>query len=574
MTEDQSDGDHAPDAPAPGEVVGGAFTGMLERADRTAISGWAMDTADPDAVVSLELLIDDVPSGVLPADLYRPDLHQAGLGHGRHGFNLHLPRGIAGAGAHVIRVRRAEDGQELPGSPRDVAPEEGAEIAGQAAIMEALDAAAASGDAAALDRLVEALARQAAGLLFARDEAADGPQAAFVARFARHPEWLPQPPADPRPRALFIDEGVPDGNRDAGSNAAMSHMRALQRLGYRVDFVAGYGLAHAGARTEALQAMGVTCWHAPWVGSVEEVLRRLGEGLEVAYLHRYGVVQRYGALVRRWCPRARLLYCVADLHYLRAGRRRAVQAGIPVDQAPLNTPDIDGLRTAELLAVLGADAVITHSSFEQALLAHEAPGASVHHVAWHVEPRPVEADFAERRGVGFIGSYGHAPNLDAAHVLVETVMPLVWARDASIPCLLAGSDLPASLRAAAEAAPEGGVVVLGQVGDARDLWERVRLTAAPLRYGAGLKGKVLDSLAAGIPCICSPMAAEGMDLPDALAGLVCGTPAAMAENILAVHGDGTLNSELAEAGLSWVAEALSEGRIDAGLAAALRHEGV
>ncbi len=81
--------------------------------------------------------------------------------------------------------------------------------------------------------------------------------------------------------------------------------------------------------------MGVTCWHAPWVASVEEVLRRLGEGLDVAYLHRYGVVQRYGALVRRWCPRARLLYCVADLHYLRESRRQAVQAGIPVDAALL-----------------------------------------------------------------------------------------------------------------------------------------------------------------------------------------------------------------------------------------------
>ena len=100
------------------------------------------------------------------------------------------------------------------------------------------------------------------------------------------------------------------------------------------------------------------------------------------------------------------------------------------------------------------------------------------------------------------------------------------------------------------------------------MWERVRLSAAPLRFGAGLKGKVLDSLAAGIPCLCSEMAAEGMRLPESLMPLVCPTPAAMAAQIIALHADATANATLAAAGLAWVAEALSEASIDDALALA------
>ncbi len=193
----------------------------------------------------------------------------------------------------------------------------------------------------------------------------------------------------------------------------------------------------------------------------------------------------------------------------------------------------------------------------------------MHLIAWDVPRRRVATPFAARAGVGFIGSYGHAPNLDAAHMLIEGIMPLVWARDPDIPCFLAGSHLPASLRAPAARAPAGKAVVLGQIEDARELWERVRLSAAPLRFGAGLKGKVLDSLAAGIPCVCSPMAAEGMDLPDTLAATICTTPSAMAECILALHGDEAANAGLAEAGLAWVEDALSAARLDAALAAAI-----
>ena len=548
----------------------GPLRGRLELADRTIITGWAIDDGNPGMPVELEVLIDDEPAGTLLARVFREDLLRGGVGNGFHSFWLYLPQGISPLADHVVRIRRLSDGAELGGSPRTIPREDMPAEATQKTIALALNAASAAAGPAELDALIGFLAEQAVLLLQEQEAPLPPPQAAMAARWNAAPAAAVEP--DPRPRALFIDERVPDPNRDAGSNAAISHMRALQRLGYRVDFVAAHQ-DDTGSR--ALESMGITCWQAPWVGSVEEVFRRLGVGLDLAYLHRFALMQRYAALVRRWCPAARLLYCVADLHYLRMSRRIAVQAGggMTPEGAPPGPelPDeAAGLRTAELLAVLGADAVITHSSFEQALLRREVPEANVHLVPWEVPAQPVERGFEERSGVVFIGSFGHAPNLDAAHFLVETVMPLVWDEDPTIPCLLVGSDLPASLRAAAAAAPAGRVEALGHVPALSAVWDRVRLSVAPLRFGAGLKGKVLDSFAAGIPCVCSPMAAEGMDFSRDLSALVADTPASLARVILRVHNDGPDNAGLAASGLAWVRQALSPARIDAALAAAAK----
>src|SRR5260370_30895856 len=205
---------------------------------------------------------------------------------------------------------------------------------------------------------------------------------------------------------------------------------------------------------------------------------------------------KYAGLVRRWCPQARLIYCLADLHHLREARAEAVRSGGDPDGGISDESVSDGvaaLRAAEWNAVLAADATITHSSHEAALLQEAVPEAAVHLVPWLVRPQPAPAPFAGRAGVVFLGSYGHPPNLDAAWWLLDRVMPEVWAQDPAIKLLLAGSDLPDSLRAHAQASP-GPVEVGGQVADLATLWGQARLSLAPLRFGAGLNAKWLTSL--------------------------------------------------------------------------------
>jgi glycosyltransferase involved in cell wall biosynthesis len=362
-------------------------------------------------------------------------------------------------------------------------------------------------------------------------------------------------------RALFVDEAVPTPDRDAGSNAAFEHMRLLQALGYKVSFVASCDLRPRGGYTAALQRLGIECLHAPQVNSVEEALRRQHRTPpDLVYLHRGSNAARYGGLVRAMFPEARLLYSVADLHFLRLAR----EAELTGD--PARREEAARSEALELLAIRGADSVIVHSHAEAALLAERVPEARVHVVPWTVRGERVAAPAAERRGLAFIGGYGHRPNVDAALHLVGEVMPEAWRELPGLPCLLAGSDMPREV-----AALEGEAVeALGHVPDLRSLFARVGCTVAPLRYGAGIKGKVLTSLAHGIPCVMSPVAAEGIAFPEALRWLVAETPAGMAAKLVALHRDDALAEALSEAGFAFVQEEFGEPAMLRHLGAAVR----
>jgi glycosyltransferase involved in cell wall biosynthesis len=541
-----------------GSAAPGRLFGRLESVNSTGIAGWAASAVRPDTPTELELLIDDAAVGCFPADHLRPDLAGA-YGDGRCGFAIRIPAGLARHRDRRIAIRRAEDQAELPGSPFTLPREVLAGKAAQRTIADAVEAAVQSADGEAL----EALLRHLAGRIADSLPAPPPHHAALLARWGANVPRVPAP-RGVAPRVLIIDEGVPDPAKDAGSNALLSHMRALCRLGWQVEFVPAWSVdLPADGRAAVLAGLGVRVWHAPWIDSVEEVLRRLGPQLDAVYVHRLAVMTKYGALVRRWCPRARLIYLLADLHSLRLARQRAVETGTP-DADAASTADVAGLRTMELTAVLGADVVLTHSSHEAALLADLAPEANVRLVAWDVPLRPFAVPIAARSGVAFVGGYGHPPNQDAARYLLDQVMPLVWAEAPAIPLLLAGSEMPTALRARAEAVGER-VEVLGQVPDLAEVWARVRLSVAPLRFGAGLKGKVLDSLAAGIPCVCSPVAAEGMAFPDALAALVAEGPEAIARMVLRLHTDELENLRLSEVALIYVAEHYSAERITAAL---------
>jgi glycosyltransferase involved in cell wall biosynthesis len=272
------------------------------------------------------------------------------------------------------------------------------------------------------------------------------------------------------------------------------------------------------------------------------------------------IASRYLALARRNNPKARIVYSVADLHHVRLARQAAVE-----DRPELLAAS-QRMRMVESVAACSSDAVITHSTTEAAALRALLPQGRIHQIGWDVAVSRRRVPFAARHGLAFIGGYSHAPNLDAAHWLVEAVMPLVWQVDASIECVLVGADLPASLRRL----NDPRIVALGQVEDLdRAVFDRVRLTVAPLRYGAGVKGKVLESFAAGTPCVMSESAAEGIALPRALQALVGQDAPALAGLICQLHGNKAAHAKAVKAGRAMIHASFSAERVTAGMAAVL-----
>ena len=526
-------------APAPGR-------GYLESVTRARIAGWA---AAGDEAVALQVFDNGKPIARVIANVHRGDLEAAGVGRGRHGFDLVLPGGLSPDRQHLIDVRLEADGSPLVGSPIMLEAAGRFDASLEHAVMQAVAALDANGDR---ERVLSFFAAQSYAVLQQRAETECGAAPREAARLRARRLGVAE--AAPEKRALVIDERVPAAARDAGSQAVLSHIRALQTLGYAVSFVAADEM---GANAEPLAALQVKVCGAPFYASVEEVLRRQAGCFDVVYLHRASIAGRYMSLVRQYAPRARVLYSVADLHHLRLARQAAVE-GMPELLAIGRR-----LRQTECTAALAADAVLTHSLAEMAVLERAVPEARIVHAPWAVPlqnpvARKTAPGFRARRGLAFIGHYGHAPNIDAARWLIEAVMPIVWQAAPQIECLLAGTAMPKHLRALAG----DRVRVLGEVGDLHaEIYDQVRLTVAPMRFGAGVKGKVLESLAAGVPCAMTTIGAEGMDLPASLQTLIGTDAAGLAEVICRLHGTGAAHRAAATAGLAYIRRTHNEAAV-------------
>jgi autotransporter passenger strand-loop-strand repeat protein len=520
--------------------------GCLDQADRIAVQGWAQAGTEP---VDLQILDNGILVGRVLANRFRADLADANHADGRCAFAYRFPAPLSPAIRHAIEVRRATDGTKLANSPLLIDSANAFDTDLQTAVAHAVAAIPDHDRARVLSFLLtqtDRLKQRTADAHAHRTERDDFWQ--FRRRWGANPAT-----SSPPLRALVIDRDLPTPDRDAGSQAILSHMQALQRLGYQVSFVAAEQMAHTNTH---LTNADITHCAAPLYASVEEVLRRQSGCFDLVYLHRAGIAEAYLALSRRWMPKARIVYAVADLHHLRLARQAEIE------QRPELHAQSRRLRLAEWSAAWHADAVLTHSPHEAALLRKAVPHARVHVVPWHVPLRPTRTAFAKRRGLAFIANYAHDPNVDAARVLVEDIMPLVWAQDPTIDCRLAGSAMPATIRALAT--PK--VRLLGHIADLATLFNQVRLTVAPLRYGAGIKGKVLSSLAAGIPCAATPIAAEGLELPP---DLIAASPAHLAALIVRLHRNQTANRTASRAGQALIAAAHAADQVDAALAQAL-----
>ena len=335
-----------------------------------------------------------------------------------------------------------------------------------------------------------------------------------------------------RPRILVADAWVPAADRDSGSLRMTWILRLLRELGCDVTL---YPLNRERREPYAaeLRSLGVEVHHGPW--GLRELVGRQAGLVDAIVISRPNVAESLLLELRRAFPRATLVYDTVDLHFVREERRRAVLGD-------------DGDRTGrtrrvELDAIRRSDLVATVTEAEAALVRERVSGArtvvlpNVHEVD-DAPPLP----FVSRRDLLFIGGFLHDPNVDAARHLVEDVMPLVWRAAPEARLWLVGSDPPESVR---DLASER-VVVTGYVPDPGDLFRRAHAFVAPLRYGAGMKGKIGHAMAFGLPVVTSPVGAEGMDLTDGEHVLVRTRPEDVARAVLDLTTDEGLWQRLAE----------------------------
>ena len=309
---------------------------------------------------------------------------------------------------------------------------------------------------------------------------------------------------------LVIDHRMPMPDRDSGSLRMLGIMRALIGLGARITFIPE-NLAPVQPYTRALQRMGVEVLYGDI--EVRDELRAIGAGLDAAILCRPHASSHWLDTVREFAPSALVAYDTVDLHWLRearrgvslAGGRSAIEGNGGFDPTSI-APKARALRELELAMMRATDATLVVTETERAQVERDVPGTRVLVIPNIHEIDGVVPSPESRSGILFVGGFEHIPNVDAAVRLVNEVMPEVWSELGDVHVTIVGPSAPPEVQALASPL----VDVAGWVEDVRPLLQRSRLLLAPLRYGAGMKGKVTQCMAAGLPVVTTPIGAEGL----------------------------------------------------------------
>jgi len=342
-------------------------------------------------------------------------------------------------------------------------------------------------------------------------------------------------------RVLVLDHCTPTLDQDAGSVTVYNLLLLLREMDYQVTFIPEDNFLYMSAYTPQLQRVGIEVLYAPYCTSVRQHLEDHGERYDLVFLIRPEVVRRNLKQIRQLCPKAKVLYHTIDLHYLRMER----DAHANQNTGKLRQAEV--MKNTEFAAIRGSDSTIVHSTEELRILRSEGLQEKLCVFPLILDTPGSEVGFGERDGIVFIGGFQHPPNIDAVKFMAGEIMPLLRELVPGIKFHVIGSKPTKEI---SDLACED-VIIHGFVKDLGKELALRRVSVAPLRYGAGIKGKIGTAMAVGLPVVATSIAAEGMSLETGENILVADNAAAFAEAVAALYSDTKLWDKVSKAGVQF-----------------------
>ncbi|MCH8529750.1 MAG: glycosyltransferase family 4 protein [Saccharospirillum sp.] len=282
---------------------------------------------------------------------------------------------------------------------------------------------------------------------------------------------------------------------------------------------------------------------------------------------RYVMEEQFGWRVREHCPQAMTLLDTSDFHALREARQTAIQKGTAFN---LFGPTL----MRELAAMARCDLVLMISRVEIALLRSQCqfPAQALLYLPFLVDKLPdLDAlpTFNEREHLMMIGGFKHPPNRDAVLWFKQSIWPLIRRRLPEVECHIYGAY--ADHQVQQWHAPKDRFLIKGRCEDALTTLEKYRLNLAPLRFGAGQKGKVIDGWLTGTPTVTTPLGAEAMAPLDAWGYTLSDQPERYADAVVALYQSPEQWSDVQQCGVDALQRGFLHQDYSAGLLQALQH---
>jgi glycosyltransferase involved in cell wall biosynthesis len=288
---------------------------------------------------------------------------------------------------------------------------------------------------------------------------------------------------------------------------------------------------------------------------------------------RFEIMEQVIDGMRSRMPHTKILFNPADLHFLRLIREARLKKSLNDPTAEELFAKADGVKQRELSVMRRSDAIIVYNEIEREVVQTNLPGNLVTVLPFFVPTRDSVPDWSKRSGVAFLGSHQHTPNPDAVEFFARQVMPLIRQQVPDCVFHIYGSGME-SMRASLEDLQGVGIVVVGTVKEVSDAFDRHRVFVAPVRFGSGIKGKVVMALCNGIPTVLTPIAMEGMNVRDQQEVIQAETPAEFAAAVSEIHQNPACWQSMSDAALRFGRTTFSRERARAALRATIIGTGI
>ena len=349
---------------------------------------------------------------------------------------------------------------------------------------------------------------------------------------------------------LIIDHYVPHYDKDAGSKTMWQYIDLFINKNISLTFVGDNFFKHQPYVNE-LEKKGVEILYGPYYyNHFDYWFRHNGINFDYIYLLRPHIAIKYLNLVKNYSS-AKLFYNSTDFHFLRLEREYKLK----------NDPDIltelERVKEMEFTLFENVDVVLTISDYERKIFNELFPGKQIEVIPTYIYDSvfPISnQDYEHRDGIMFVGGFNHKPNLDGMTWFLSSIWPIVKNRNPQLKFYIIGSNIPDELRELAS----GNIEFKNSISEEElnQCYDSAKLVIAPMTYGAGVKGKVIEGIAHGVPVITTTIGAEGIFDADKVLNIV-DSPEKFANNILEIHDNKFLWESMREISIKYAGRYLS-----------------
>lgn len=301
---------------------------------------------------------------------------------------------------------------------------------------------------------------------------------------------------------MLADEGIAEYDTNAGHRATYHYIRLFLSMGAQILYLVD-NMFYSDKYTPLYQQMGICVTYGErWAGHCNTLLKEHLDEFQYAFLNRPHIAKKHISLLRE-NKKLVTAHFGHDLHYLRLHREFELTGN------DLYRKEAQRMREIEYDLINQVDYTGYPSIVEVNLLRQKFPEANIEYFPLYCYEEYVKKKRnTKAEGILFVGGFNHRPNVDAAKLLVKEIMPLIRRKGIKDTVYLVGSNPPKELLDL----QNDDIIVTGYVDDKmlKQFYEECRISVAPLQFGAGMKGKVLEAMYYGIPLVTTPIGAEGL----------------------------------------------------------------